>query len=86
MLRRVFYPLAATAGLPTRRQADGSQGVRFHDLRHGCGSLLVQRGVKPKVVQAILRHAKLSTTMDLYVHTYDEDLREAVRGLESVFG
>ncbi len=86
MLRRVFYPLAAAAGLPTRRQADGSLGVRFHDLRHGCGSLLVQMGVKPKVVQAILRHAKLSTTMDLYVHAYDEDLREAVKSLETALG
>jgi integrase len=44
------------------------------------------RWVKPKVVQAILRHAKLSTTMDLYVHAYDEDLRDAVRGLESAIG
>jgi site-specific recombinase XerD len=33
-------------------------------------------------VQAILRHSKLSTTMDLYVHAYDEDLREAVNALD----
>lgn len=26
----------------------------------------------------ILRHSKLSTTMDLYVHAYDADLRDAV--------
>jgi site-specific recombinase XerD len=38
-------------------------------------SLLIAEGVKPKLVQAILRHSKLSTTMDLYVHAYDEDLR-----------
>jgi hypothetical protein len=31
----------------------------------------------------ILRHSKLSTTMDLYVHAYDEDLRDAVRVLEN---
>ena len=36
--------------------------------------------MKPKLVQAILRHSKLSTTMDLYVHAYDEDLRGAVGG------
>jgi len=81
VLRRISYPVATAAGLPTRRQADGTQGVRLHDLRHGCGSLLVALGIKPKVVQAILRHSKLSTTMDLYVHAYDDDLRGAVAEL-----
>jgi integrase len=57
-------------------------GLRFHDLRHACGSLLIAEGVKPKLVQAILRHSKLSTTMDLYVHAYDEDLRAAVGALD----
>lgn len=78
MLRRSFYPLCAKAGIPTRRQDDGTLGCRFHDLRHACGSLLIQQGVRPKDVQMILRHSKLSTTMDLYVHSYDADLRDAV--------
>ncbi|MGH2492351.1 MAG: tyrosine-type recombinase/integrase [Candidatus Limnocylindria bacterium] len=81
-MRRHFYPIADRAGIPTRRQPDGSQGVRFHDLRHGCGSLLISLGVKPKIVQTILRHSRLATTMDLYVHAYDEDLREAVNTLD----
>lgn len=82
LLRRSFYPLCARAGIPTRRGRDGTYGLRFHDLRHACGSLLIEQGVKPKLVQAILRHSKLATTMDLYVHAYDEDLREAVGSLD----
>jgi integrase len=81
-MRRHFYPIAARAGIPTRRQPDGSQGLRLHDLRHGCGTLLISLGVKPKLVQTILRHSRLATTMDLYVHAYDEDLREAVNTLD----
>jgi len=81
MLRRSFYPVCERAGIPTRRQPDGSQGLTFHGLRHSCGSLLIQQGVRPKDVQMILRHSKLSTTMDLYVHSYDADLRDAVRRL-----
>lgn len=80
MLRSSFYPLCERAGIPTR------PGLRFHDLRHSCGSLLVQAGVRPKDVQAILRHSKVSTTMDLYVHSYDEDLRAAVGSLDRALG
>ncbi len=76
MLRRSFYPLCARAGIPTR------PGLKFHGLRHSCGSLLIAEGVRPKLVQAILRHSKLSTTMDLYVHAYDDDLRGAVSSLD----
>ena len=85
-MRRHFYPIAARAGIPTRRQPDGTQGLRLHDLRHGCGTLLISLGVKPKLVQTVLRHSRLSTTMDLYVHAYDEDLRGAVATLNQALG
>jgi integrase len=32
-MRRHFYPIAARAGIPTRLQPDGTQGLRLHDLR-----------------------------------------------------
>lgn len=80
LLRRHFYPACARAGIPTR------PGLRFHDLRHACGSLLIQAGVQPKDVQTILRHSKVSTTMDLYVHAFDEDLRGAVASLDRALG
>ncbi len=63
--------------------AGRTQGLRLHDLRHGCGTLLISLGVKPKLVQTILRHSRLSTTMDLYVHAYDEDLRGAVASFDA---
>lgn len=81
-LRRHFYAIAERAGIPTR----GGSGCRLHDLRHGCGSLLISSGVKPKLVQVILRHSRLATTMDLYVHAFDDDLRDAVATLDRAIG
>ena len=69
------------AGRRARCRIPTRPGLRFHDIRHACGSLLISEGVEPKLVQSILLHSKLSTTMDLYVHAYDEDLREAVNAL-----
>jgi integrase len=40
----------------------------WHNFRHSLGHYLVHQGTQPKVVQGILRHAKVQTTLDLYVH------------------
>jgi len=42
--------------------------IRFHDLRHTHASLLLQKGVHPKVVQERLGHSKVSITLDTYSH------------------
>jgi Phage integrase family len=46
--------------------------MRFHDprhtLRHTSATLLLCRGVHPKVVSEMLGHTRISTTLDLYSH------------------
>jgi integrase len=54
-----FHRLCGDAGLPA---------IRFHDLRHTCATLLLARNVPPKVVQEILGHTTIRTTLDLYSH------------------
>ncbi len=44
---------------------------RFHDLRHGCASLLFAQGLTPKDVTETLGHSQISTTADQYGHIYD---------------
>ncbi len=56
---RVFEPLLEKAGL--RR-------IRFHDLRHTYGSLLIQGGASLAYVQRMMGHASIQTTVDTYVH------------------
>ena len=46
----------------------GLEGVRFHDMRHTHATLLLRRGVHPKIVQERLGHATISMTLDIYSH------------------
>jgi integrase len=43
--------------------------IRFHDLRHGHATLLLQQGVHPKIVSERLGHSTIAITLDLYSHT-----------------
>ncbi len=43
-------------------------GFRFHDLRHYLASLLIAKGADVKKVQARLRHASATTTLNTYGH------------------
>lgn len=45
---------------------------RIHDLRHATGSFLFADGIDMKVIQSTLRHTRLATTSEVYVHLLDE--------------
>ncbi|WP_394796668.1 tyrosine-type recombinase/integrase, partial [Armatimonas sp.] len=46
----------------------GIEGVRLHDLRHLCASLLLARNIHPRIVMEILGHSQISLTMNTYSH------------------
>jgi site-specific recombinase XerC len=46
--------------------------LRFHDLRHAFGSLLIARGVNVAFASRQLGHASVSTTLNLYTHLFDD--------------
>ena len=57
------------------------EGFRFHDLRHYFASVLIAAGLDVKVVQARLRHASATTTLNTYGHMFpdkDESARAAI--------
>jgi integrase len=53
----------------------------FHSLRHTTGTLLAAAGVHPKTAQAIMRHADVRLTMNVYTHTLRGQEAEAVAKL-----
>ncbi len=56
---RSFRPLLKRAGLPQ---------IRVHDLRHTCATLLLTKGVHPKIVSEMLGHSSIAITLDTYSH------------------
>lgn len=42
--------------------------MTFHELRHSAGTLLMELGENPKIVQELLGHSNISTTLGLYSH------------------
>ena len=57
-LRR-FKRMLKEAGLST---------IAWHDLRHTAASLALSQNVHPKIVQQMLGHSKIQTTLDTYSH------------------
>lgn len=69
-----LYKLCDEAGLP-----------RFcmHALRHTYATRAIEAGMQPKVLQKLLGHASIKTTMDRYVHVTDDSLTAGVRQFEA---
>ena len=73
LITRSFKPLLQRAGLPD---------IRFHDLRHTCATLLLGKGVHPKLVQELLGHATISITLNTYSHVLPVMGNQAARAME----
>jgi integrase len=66
-------PAALKVGI---RLAHG-QRFGFHNFRHSLATFLVSRGKDVKTIQGLLRHAKVTTTLDLYSQAIDAAKLEA---------
>jgi integrase len=67
------------------QEAAGLPIIRFHDLRHTCATLMLKRGVSPRLIQEVLGHSQITTTMNTYTHVLEEVQREAVAVLDALF-
>lgn len=69
-----LYKLCDTAGIPP---------FCMHTLRHTYATRAIESGMQPKVLQKLLGHASIQTTMDTYVHVTDDSLNKAVQQFEA---
>ena len=54
----------------------------MHALRHTYATRAIESGMQPKVLQKLLGHASIKTTMDRYVHVTDDSMSKAVLQFE----
>lgn len=59
--------------------------ISYHSLRHSHATALLACGVHPKVIQQRLGHRRLSTTLDVYTHSYDEVQVQAMEKIQKFF-
>ena len=55
----------------------------MHALRHTYATRAIENGMQPNVLQKLLGHASIQTTMDKYVHVTDDSLTAGVRQFEA---
>ena len=60
--------------------------VRFHDARHTAATLLLSKGVHPKVVSEMLGHSTVANTLDVYSHVTASMHKEAAKVMDGIFG
>lgn len=62
-------------------------GTKFtaHQLRHSYATIAFENDLNPKIVQNLLGHRQISTTMDIYTEFRKKSLDEAAEGINRMF-
>jgi len=59
--------------------------VRFHDLRHAHATLMLSKGVHPKIVSERLGHASIGITLETYSHVLPSMQQDAADAFDELF-
>jgi hypothetical protein len=59
-------------------------GLKFHALRHTYASLCVAAGIPPLQLSRFMGHAKVTTTLAIYTHLFDDDHAETMAALAAM--
>lgn len=63
-------------------EAENHKGkLKFHSLRHTCGSFLAAKGVPVKVIMTIMRHKDVNITLSRYCHVLEGQVAAAINKL-----
>lgn len=70
-----FHPDSLRMTMQRACRKAGVPVITIHGLRHTHTSLMARKGVPVEVISKRLGHAKISTTMDVYRHLYEDELQ-----------
>jgi integrase len=74
---RVFLPCYISKHFHALLEKNELPVIRFHELRHTAGSILINSGASIKQVQKYLGHEKASVTLDTYIHINQSKHKES---------
>jgi integrase len=82
---RPMHPDTLSSGWYRKIKRSGLPHVRFHDLRHAHATLMLAKGVHPKIVSERLGHASIAITLDTYSHVLPTMQHEAAKAFDELF-
>jgi integrase len=82
--KSVFRPAVARANRLGGRDPVLPPALKFHALRHTYASLCVAAGIPPLHLSRFMGHAKVTTTLAIYTHLFDDDHADSMAALEAM--
>jgi integrase len=64
----------------------GLDGLRLHDLRHGCATFMLAAGVPARTIMEVLGHSEISVTMNTYTHVLAQLREDAADAIDKILG
>jgi integrase len=86
---QTFYKAVFRPAVARTNRCGGDEPVlppalKFHALRHTYASLCVAAGIPPLQLSRFMGHAKVTTTLAVYTHLFDDDHAESMAALEAM--
>ena len=81
---RPFSPDYVSPRFKRILEIHGLPHIRFHELRHTAGSMLMERGMMVMQISQFLGHEQISTTLDIYGHLSIEGKKETATAMAEI--
>jgi len=81
---RPFSPEYVSLRFKRILEKHGLPHIRFHELRHTAGSMLMERGMMAIQISQFLGHEKVATTLDIYGHLSIEGKKETATAMAEI--
>jgi len=82
--KAVFRPAVARANRLGGPGVVLPPALKFHALRHTYASLCVAAGIPPLQLSRFMGHAKVTTTLAVYTHLFEDDHAQTMAALEAM--
>jgi len=76
--KKVSSSIYKISRFKSAEQLTGGKPINPHMLRHWYATDMIKRGISPEVVRRQMRHARIETTMRVYVQVNSKDLEASV--------